>query len=118
MTTIRYVFWALIALALVSVGIANRGPVTLRAMPEALAAPLGISPDVTLPLFIVIFLGFAAGLLVGFVWEWIREYNQRAEARAQARELAALRRELDAVRKSGQPGKDEVLALLDTPPAR
>ena len=47
-------FWIVVAAALVVVGLANRDPVTLRAMPDALARLVGVSPDVQLPLFLVI----------------------------------------------------------------
>jgi hypothetical protein len=35
MKTIRYAFWAIVALCLILIGLANRGLVTVRAMPEA-----------------------------------------------------------------------------------
>jgi len=57
MKTIRYAFWAIVGLCMILVGLANRGVVTVRAMPEALFDLLGISPDVQLPLFMVIFAG-------------------------------------------------------------
>jgi len=55
--------------------------VTVRAMPEAISGLLQISPDVQLPLFIVIFIGVAAGLLIGFLWEWVRESRIRSDGR-------------------------------------
>ena len=114
MKTLRYAFWAIVALCLILVGLANRGVVTVRAMPVAFSDLLGISPDIELPLFVVIFIGVGVGLLLGFVWEWIREYRQRADARAKARELDALRREWAALKSSDTPKGDDVLALLST----
>tara|TARA_R110002051_G_scaffold141578_1_gene214800 strand:+ start:44367 stop:44711 length:345 start_codon:yes stop_codon:yes gene_type:complete len=113
MKTLRYAFWAIVALCLILVGLANRGVVTVRAMPVAFSDLLGISPDIALPLFVVIFIGVGAGLLLGFVWEWIREYRQRAEARTISRELDALRRELATLKSSSTSKGDDVLALLD-----
>jgi membrane protein implicated in regulation of membrane protease activity len=114
MKTIRYVFWAIVGLCLILVGLSNSGMVTVRAMPASLAELLGLSPDVTLPMFVVIFLGVGAGLLIGFVWEWLREHRQRAQARVKARELEALRREVDQLRGEAARAKgDDVLALLD-----
>lgn len=114
MKTIRYAFWAIVGLCLILVGLANRDIVTVRAMPTALADLLGLSPDISLPLFVVILLGVGAGLLIGFVWEWLREHRQRAEARAKARELETLRREVEQLRGQAAKAKgDEVLALLD-----
>jgi len=112
MKTLRYAFWAIVALLLILVGLANRGMVTLRAMPEAISNALGISPDIQMPLFVAIFIGVGVGLLLGFIWEWIREYKERAESRARAREVAALRRELAALKTANTPQGDDVLALL------
>jgi lipopolysaccharide assembly protein A len=115
MRALRVLFWSVVALALIVVGVANRGPVTLRAMPEGLAGLVGLSPDIDLPLFVVIFLGVAAGLLIGFVWEWLREARLRSDARAKGREVEALQREVGRLKSQANVGKDEVLALLDQP---
>lgn len=114
MKTIRYAFWAIVALCLILIGLANRGLVTVRAMPEAFSDLLGIAPDMELPLFIVIFVGIAVGLLIGFLWEWVREYRQRAEGRLKAREVVSLRRELAALKVKTADNGDDVLALLET----
>jgi uncharacterized integral membrane protein len=114
MRTLSAVFWALVAAILVTVGLANRDLVRLRVLPEALSDAVGVAPDIDLPLFMVVFLGFALGLLLGLVWEWIREIPERREARATARELQRLRAEV--ARLGGRPGeRDEVAALLDVP---
>lgn len=111
---IAWLFWIVVIAALVVVGLANRGLVTLRAMPESLANLIGTSPDVQLPLFLVIFLAVAVGLLIGFVWEWLREHPLRVEGRAQAQKAQALRRELGRVRSEQTKGGDDILALLET----
>ena len=115
MKTIRYAFWAVIALCLILIGLANRDVVTLRAMPQALGNLLGISPDIQLPLFVVLFIGVGGGLVIGFRWEWVREHRVRADARGKTREVAALRREVDELRGSvvEAKGQDDVLALLE-----
>jgi len=95
------------------VGLANRGEVTLRAMPEVIGNFVGVSPDITLPLYVVIFLGVAAGLLIGFFWEYVREYKHRAEARDKGLEVNRLRREVGRLKTEKHEGKDEVLALLE-----
>lgn len=113
MIYIRYTFWAIVAICLIIVGVANRGIVTVRALPEALATPLGLSPDIELPLFMVIFAGVGIGLLIGFLWEWIREHRIRSDAKAKARQVDALKREVDSLRSEKHEGKDEIVALLD-----
>ncbi|MFN3664334.1 lipopolysaccharide assembly protein LapA domain-containing protein [Yoonia sp.] len=115
MKTIRYAFWAIVALCLILIGLANRDPVTLRAMPVAISDLLGLSPDLTLPLFVVIFIGVGAGLAIGFLWEWVREYRIRSEARAKSREVENLRREVNHLRgaAAGATSDDDVLALLE-----
>ena len=115
MKTIRYVFWAVVGLLLILIGLANREFVTLRAMPEALGDLFAISPDLRLPLFVVIFISVGAGLMIGFLWEWLREYRIRAEARGKAREVETLRREVDQLRgaAAGAKSGDDVLAILE-----
>lgn len=113
MKYIRYTFWGIVAICLVIVGMANRGIVTLRAMPEVLAGPLGISPDIEMPLFMAIFIGVGIGLLIGFLWEWVREHRMRADARSKSREVDALKREVDSLKTEKHEGKDEIVALLD-----
>ncbi len=115
MKTIRYTFWAVIGLCLILIGLANRDFVTVRAMPQALADLLGLSPDITLPLFVVIFIGVGAGLVIGFLWEWVREHRIRADARGKSREVESLKREVAQLRGAvaTAQGEDDVLALLE-----
>lgn len=113
MKYIRYTFWAVVAICLVMLGMANRTPVTLRALPETFAAPLGISPDIEMPLFMAIFIGVGLGLVIGFLWEWVREYRIRSDAKAKAREVDSLKREIDTLKTEKHEGKDEILAILE-----
>lgn len=115
---LRYVFLASVALCLLTVALANRAPVVVKALPPDLAALVGLDWQMELPLFVVIFGGIAAGLLIGFVWEWFREMKHRATASAKTREVARLERELAVMRDSASVPRDDVLALLDKPKAR
>ena len=113
MRYIRCAFLAALAVVLVTVAVANRAPVELRLLSDTLAGLIGVNATVTLPLFLVIFGGIVAGLLIGFVWEWFREHRIRAEARANRREKERLEREVSKLRKHDPSGTDDVLALLD-----
>lgn len=112
---IRYGFWAIVALVLIIVGLANRDVATVHAMPPAMADMLGMSPTATLPMFMIIFISIAVGLLIGFLWEWLREHRFRAEGRKQAREADRLRREVDQLKTQHEGHQDDVLAVLDAP---
>lgn len=115
--SLRYLFLATLGLALLTVALANRAPVTLQALPEDLAAFSGLHWQMELPLFVVIFGGIVAGLLIGFVWEWFREMKHRATASQKTREVARLERELAVMKDSQSVPKDDILALLDKPKA-
>lgn len=113
MRYIRYVFLAVLAVILITLALANRDVVTLNLLPAELSGFLGLSWQVTLPLFIVIFLGIIAGILVGFVWEWIRERRLRAEGKRAKRAAVDLAREVKTLKTDPAKPRDEVLALLD-----
>jgi lipopolysaccharide assembly protein A len=113
MRYVRYFCIAVFALALVSVALANRDMVSLQVLPAEVSGWFALNPRLELPLFLVILGSIVAGLLIGFVWEWIREYGERAAAARQAREMRRLEREVARLKAERHEGKDEVLALLD-----
>ncbi|NSX56703.1 lipopolysaccharide assembly protein LapA domain-containing protein [Parasulfitobacter algicola] len=113
MRYIRYLIIASIAICLIVVALANRNAVTLRLLPEDLAALTGYTFSISLPLFVVIFAGIAVGILLGFVWEWMREHKHRSEASQKGREVSKLKREVKRLKGEKHEGKDEVLALLE-----
>jgi len=113
MRTIKYIFLGLVGLVLLLVAVANREAVTLRLIPQELAEVLGRNFEVSLPLFIVILGGVVVGLLVGFVWEWLREHKHRRDAQQGRRAVSQLEREVKSLKKTTNPEQDEVLALLE-----
>jgi uncharacterized integral membrane protein len=113
MRYVRYFCIAIFALALISVALANRDMVMLEVLPQEVAGWFAVTPQIELPLFLVILGSIVAGLLIGFVWEWIREYGERAEKARLARETRRLEREVARLKGEKHQGKDEVLALLD-----
>jgi lipopolysaccharide assembly protein A len=119
MRYIRYAFMAALAVVLITVALANREVVALRLLPEGLAGFLGFSWQVPLPLFVIIFIGIVAGIVIGFVWEWLREYKLRAKGKRAERAAVALSKEVQSLKHEAAKPGDDVLALLeDGPKAR
>ena len=112
MRYIRYLVLGVIAIALIAVAVANRGPLTVRLLPAELEGLFGWTWQVTLPAFLILLAAVLVGVLLGFVWEWVREHRFRAEAVSERRERQRLEAE---VRKTApKPDKgDDVLALLE-----
>ncbi len=110
---IRYACIVLFAIALIGVALANRSIVTLKVLPDEVAGMFTVNPSINMPLFVVIFCGIIAGVLVGFVWEWFREHTVRSEASKAGRNVRRLEREVALLKGSGEAGHDDVLALLD-----
>jgi uncharacterized integral membrane protein len=109
----KYFVLAVLALGIVTLSLANRGTMALQLLPADLAAFVGFNRTIELPVFLVILLGIATGLLIGFIWEWLREHRHRAEAaraRAEAKRLESqLSREVRPAKREGE----DVLALLE-----
>ena len=114
MRYLRFLFLALLAIVLLVMALANRNVVTLTLLPEEIAEFAGFNAAVSLPLFLVIFGGIVAGVVIGFVWEWFREHKHRAEAQTQRRERQRLEREVDRLKPASERHSDDVLALLET----
>ncbi|MES2541347.1 MAG: LapA family protein [Pseudomonadota bacterium] len=111
---LRLILLALLGLFLLTVALANRAVVPVRLLPEDLAALTGLTWAMELPLFLIIFAGIIAGVLIGFVWEWFREHGHRATASQKSREVVRLERELAVLKDATSvPPKDDVLALLE-----
>lgn len=115
---IRYAVLALLAVALVTVAVANRAPVVLNALPPDMGLFAGFNAAIELPLFLVIFASLAVGLLVGFFWEWARETKHRSTASTKSREVARLERELARLKAEKAEPEDDVLALIEPPRRR
>ncbi len=113
MRYIRFAFMAALAVSLITIALANAAPVTIRVLPEALEGFAGFSWSMELPLFVVIFMGILFGLVIGFVWEWLREHKHRAEAARRKAEVKELEGELRKVRRQNEKDGDEILALIE-----
>lgn len=114
MRYVRYAILGCLGLVLISVSLANRGDVTLNLVPEALTGLLGGNHAITLPLFVVVLGGIATGVILGFVWEWLREHKHRREIGTKGREVRRLEREVGRLKDEKHRDKDEVLAILDS----
>ena len=117
MRFIRLLFVIVLGIVLVAIALANRGAVTVRAFPAGFDQYLGFDWQISLPLFLVIFLAIVAGIVIGFVWEWLREAHIRSEASRRKAEVDRLEREVGHLRESHNAPQDEVLAILDRPKA-
>jgi putative membrane protein len=117
MRYLRYSLLLALALVFVSVAMANRAIVGVQVMPADLAALFGVNWTLELPLFLVIFASIIAGLLIGFVWEWLREHKHRVVAVRSTKAVSKLQRELAAMRDGASLPADDVLAILEKPKA-
>ena len=111
---LKIVFLALVGICLLTIAIANRGPVTVKLMPDEFAAFLpGMTSQVTMPLFILVLGAVLLGIVVGFVWEWLRETRHRSEASRKGKEVRQLKREMRNLKGPSEKTGDDVLAQLD-----
>jgi uncharacterized integral membrane protein len=111
----RYALLAIVLVLCVTVALANRAPVTLALWPDTMTAFVGFGYSVTLPLFVIVVGAIGLGLVLGLVWEWLREHGQRKEAAQAKRELQrvqAAQGHTPTATARGKP-RDKVLAILD-----
>ena len=112
---IKLSFILCVAVVLIVLAIANRDPVVINLLPADLALWLRIDLSISLPLFLIISGAITAGLVLGFVWEWLREHRHRADAWRAKRDATRLSRELETLKGEARAkeGQDDILALLE-----
>ena len=108
---IKLVLLAAILIVIVTLSLANRGAVTLHLLPEAIAHIMPLSVQV--PLFLVILISILVGLLLGYIFEWLREHKHRREAARRKREAAQLKGQVQELKRKHMTDEDEVLAIID-----
>lgn len=115
MRYLRLLFVVVLAAVLIVVALANRQFVEVSLLPAGLDQWVPGDWSARMPLFLIILLAILAGMLLGVVWEWLRESSLRRQSAQRAHELQALEREVGSLRKTHHAPRDEVLAILDAP---
>ena len=111
---LKQIILGIILIAIVMVALANREMTTVQLIPEPLV-PLfgGTNYSVTLPLFVSLLAAIGVGLLVGYLFEWIRERKHRRAVVQRERQVSRLESEVEKLRRKTGEGEDDVLALLN-----
>ncbi len=112
MRAIRLLFLGVLAIALITVALANRDPLSVRLLPAEVSHLAGFDWEITLPTFVVLFAAGVIGLALGFLWEWLREHKHRARAASERRERQRLEEEFSKTRSSSA-SDDDVIEILE-----
>ena len=112
MRYISYVFYGSLTSVLVLIAIANRSSTELNLVPDELIF-FGFNFSISLPVYVIFFGGIIFGVIIGFVWEWLREHKHRAEVSRKRGELRRAERQLRKIKGEKYKAQDDVLALLD-----
>ena len=85
----------------------------IRILPSELEGFLGGGMIFSIPIFVLFLCGVIFGLLVGFVWEWIREMKHRSASSRKSKELAKGENELSQLKRESGQNVDEIMLLLN-----
>lgn len=91
----RYLVFLPIAVIVVMLSVANRAPVSFSLDPFNPSEP---AFSVQLPMYWLIFIVLAVGIVVGGLASWLGQTHWRRDARVRAAELARLRQEAGPMR--------------------
>ncbi len=94
MRYLRYLVFGSIAVGLVIVALANRGEVSLTLDASGIGGFDRFQPSIPSTAFYCNFSRRNGGLLIGFVWEWLREMKHRTAAKTEHRQVVRLEREV------------------------
>ena len=84
MRYVRILLVALLAVVLVGVALANGQLVTVSLFPGRLDRYIGGNWQAEMPLFLVILLSLLVGMILGLIWEWMRESALRQQSARRA----------------------------------
>jgi hypothetical protein len=84
-----------LALVIVTLSVANRGAVTFSLDPFGTPLP---ALSITAPLFILLFIALALGIVIGGVAAWVRQGKWRRLARSERANAERLRQEAERLR--------------------
>jgi hypothetical protein len=96
-----------VAVAVVLLAVANRGPVTFSLDPFADGVP---ALAVVLPLYALLFAAVALGVVIGGIAAWSVQGKHRRARRSQGRELDRLRSEAERLRNLAETSARPALA--------
>ena len=112
--TIKLFILAIIMVALILIGVANRDPITVKMVPDGLADLVPFATTTPpLPLFAIVAAAIVVGLLIGYIIEYLREAKHRRRAEAKSREASQLKSKVRDLQKKTGETEDDVLALLN-----
>lgn len=113
MRYLKVLILIVVAVAAVLLAIANRGPVTLRWLPEGVTVPgvEGFPTELTLPIYIVLFAAIFLGILVGVALEMARERDHRKQERLYKKETVRLETENKRLAAKAGEEDDDILGL-------
>ena len=94
MRYLRMLFVAVLAISLLTVALANRQIVDVSLFPGQFGQYLGGTWSARMPRFLVILLSLLIGMVLGLIWEGLRESHLRQESNRRAFELRQLEREV------------------------
>lgn len=101
---IKWILLAVVAVGLIIIGLANMTPVDLHLLPPEIG---GLEYTLhQVPLFGVILAAIFLGLLLGYLFEWAREYRYRRTARVKKREADELAAENRALKRKLEGDSD------------
>ena len=112
MRLVRTVFLLCLAIILILLSLANSEKVTLYFLPDSLSSLVGTKSALNIPLFLVFFSGIFIGLVIGFLWEWLREYKFRIKANNYQKRAFRAETELSELHAKNN-NEDDVLTLLE-----
>ena len=95
-----------VAIVVVLLAVANREPVTVSFDPFSKGAPL---VSTTVPLFALIFVAVALGIVIGGVGAWLTGGKHRRARRSSKREIARLNAEADRLRQRLEASRNPAL---------
>ena len=114
MKYIKFLVLLVIAVILILFAIANNQISEIRILPDNFIISSKVQSFYLLPLFMILYIALAVGILLGFFFEYFRARKQRVKLKQAKRDINLLQSKIKKLNLKHSDGDSEILNLIDS----
>ena len=113
MNYLKFLIWTLVGLILILFALSNNQTVEIHVLPDSFGGSSGLEANYSLPLFVILYAILTLGLILGILFEFLRERKHRVNLKQAHKDIKLLQSEMEKLKSSNLGSDSEILNLID-----